>query len=85
MPKSQRCVETMSALQSEQDQGAAHINLPNAVSRPWAADFGKKLEQATWRGPGALKSLVSAEVVLKILHKAGALLKAEPTLLEVLA
>ena len=61
------------------------ISLPEIVTAQWAEIFGRELEQASWRGPGALRDAMPVEVILKILHKAAVLLKAEPTLLEVIS
>lgn len=70
----------MTSLNPEDEE---RILLPDVVTAQWAQTFGEKLERASWRGAGALREAMSVEVVLKILHKAAVLLKAEPTLLEV--
>lgn len=70
----------MQPIQAEEPHS---LTLPDAITAFWARDFGKELEQATWRGGDALRRLLAADVVLKILYMANMHLKAEPTLLEV--
>lgn len=71
------------AMQKDINDGAGTMSLPEIISASWATNFGRELEQATWRGPGALRSLLPLEVALNILQRATVRLKAEPTLVEV--
>ena len=69
---------------SFEEGGQGRIVIPDVITAQWAKAFGEELEQASWRGAGALRDAMSVDIVLKILHKAAVLLKAEPTLLEVI-
>jgi hypothetical protein len=63
----------------------AGIVFPNSsIYTPQSAvEFGIKLEEASWKGSGALKALLPLEEILKIFQQASSLLKTEPTLVEV--
>ena len=69
---------------SFETEAQGRIVLPDVVTMQWAKAFGEELEKTSWRGAGALRDAMSFDTVLKILHKAAVLLKAEPTLLEVI-
>lgn len=59
------------------------LALGDIVTSEWATSFGKELEQSTWRGAGALKSVLPCATIVAICQKAAAVLHKEPTLLEV--
>ena len=53
------------------------------VSLEWAKDVGARLEQGSWEGHSALPNILPAETAVRILAAATALLKQEPTVVDV--
>ena len=61
----------------------AHCGLHLQVSLEWAVGVGSRLEQASWGGYAALQAVLPAATAVALLDAAAALLKHEPTVIDV--
>jgi hypothetical protein len=59
------------------------LSLHLQVSLEWAVGIGSRLEQASWGGCAALQAVMPANTAVALLDAATALLKQEPTVIDV--